>query len=77
MTSWYTANGIGVYDSKIDYPDVSFPLPIEYASSRYDPARYRLILVGTLRDYPDSYLAIAPKNVLIYDTETRQILASE
>jgi hypothetical protein len=77
MTSWYVVNGVGVYDSKIVYPDVSFPLPIETARSRYDPARYRLILVGTLRDYPDSYLAIAPKTVLIYDVETRQILASE
>jgi hypothetical protein len=77
MTSWYAINGVGVYDSKIVYPDVSFPLPIEHAKSRYDPARYRLILVGTLRDYPDSYLAIAPKTVLIYDTQTRQILASE
>jgi hypothetical protein len=77
MTSWYAVNGVGVYDSKIVYPDVSFPLPIETARSRYDPARYRLILVGTLRDYPDSYLAIAPKTVLIYDVETRQILASE
>jgi hypothetical protein len=77
MASWYVVNGVGVYDSKIVYPDVSFPLPIETARSRYDPARYRLILVGTLRDYPDSYLAIAPKTVLIYDVETRQILASE